>query len=92
MHPLAKFGLLVLSGSSISMVILRVMVYASMGIGTPLYVYLEALAILLPLIWALALTMIVASRFNSLPILGFVFIASLVIGILIVAPAFTGVI
>ena len=90
MHPLSKFGFLLLSGTSVGILLLKLLTRYNAFTNTTFYSGLVSLAILFGIFVGLALVMIVGSYIRSLIILLIIFIVSVIVVYLFIAPVYVG--
>lgn len=90
MNPISKFGITLFSGSSVLIFILKAMTDRSWAVNTSFYAFLKAFAVVLPVFFAISITMIVAVYVKSFIILIIIFASALAASFVAIAPIFLG--
>ncbi len=90
MNSISKFGISLFSGSSILIFLLKAMTDKGIGTTTPLYAFLKAFSVVLPVFFALSITLILAVYVKSFVILLIIFVGSLAVSFVAIAPIFLG--
>lgn len=88
MNALSKFGFLLISGSSIGIIILKILVKYQLFIGTWLYTDLSALAVLFGFIFAIAIILLLNPVMRNFIIFGLTFLISLFLVYTLIVPVY----
>ena len=88
MNALSKFGFLLISGSSVGIIILKILVKYQLFIGTWLYTDLSALAVLFGFIFAIAIILLLNPVMRNFIILGLTFLISLFLVYMFIVPVY----
>lgn len=84
MHPLTKFGWSLASGTFLTIFIVRLLAYFSIGVP----VILMDIGTVASVLWALSAVMVAGAHTKHFVVLVAVFVAVLVIGLLIISPLY----
>lgn len=90
MNPLTKFGLFVFSGSSVAILLLKIMTKYNWETQTSFFHSLLSFAVVLPLILAFAVIFLLAPYVRHIIVLVILFFVALVAGFLFIAPVLLG--
>ncbi len=86
MNPLSKFGFLLISGSSLGIIVLKILVKYQLFLGTWLYAYISDLAVLFGLIFFIAIILILNPIMRNFIVLGLTFLIFLFLVYIFIVP------